>query len=89
MPGKRLRSRLSMLSDLFSHHQPAPNCDNRPDRLDQTKRPSSLKKTVGRTESARTGEQQNEPMALAFEQTSIAETAKRPKSVSASIDWAT
>ena len=37
----------------MSHHDPAPKRDGGPDRLDQPKRPSPLKKAVGRPESGR------------------------------------
>lgn len=47
--------------------EPASKGDGRLYRLDQTKRPSALKKAVGGPRSARNSEQQHEPMATAFE----------------------
>jgi len=45
---------------------PAPDCDGGPDGLYESKRPSSLKETVSRSQDARTSERQDVPMAPLF-----------------------
>ena len=45
---------------------PAPDCDAGPDGLYESKRPSSLKETVSRSQDARASERQDVPMAPLF-----------------------
>src|SRR6266849_2058776 len=44
-------------------HPPAAQRDDRPDRLHDSERPGALKKSVGRSEGARSGKPEDEPRA--------------------------
>src|SRR5215472_17496890 len=57
-----------MLVDAFVPHQPpAPRRHDCPDRFNQTERPGSLKKSVGRTKRTRASESQDEPRTPTFQ----------------------
>src|SRR5262245_43202932 len=46
---------------------PAPRCDARPDGLDHSEGPGAVQESIGRAQSAGTGEGQDEPRAAPFE----------------------